>query len=346
MVNVKSTNSENQRHDKSLNLLEAVRQFVTRVENHGDLEQLLQTELKRVDSEFDALEINQEHIYHYPKFDEVVRCFEKNLPNLTQMMYVIGKSGNDQEIDCITNYIKNRTDQVTKDFHEFDRDVVNLNLLPLVSLVTGYGLGLLSSQRLATFYKFFESTTGTQNFDSGTRIADYLLSHVWEGRDIRLWKYHLPEDSIEPSSSMSDAHNILITKMAFLDYFKDKLVNWLKSELDSAIDFGSLICNFKVLGSLVYMERFESEEIKGNLYNGGELDYTCFKFEQNSNFFDGEVNKIDKVLTKDNLKKLKKNGFIRGDSGHLKLFKQFYVELHYLPEFWCDANLKSEFFTE
>ena len=55
-----------------------------------------------------------------------------------------------------------------------------------------------------------------------------------------------------------------------------------------------------------------------------------------------EVSMIDKILAKDNINTLKGGGFKFGDSNFLKLFKQFYVEIHYLPQYWSDAYQDSE----
>lgn len=346
MPNSNNTGSVSQQQDRSKNLLSRVKHLVTKPDSRNELEQLLDDEMKNVDSAFSALGISQDHIYHFPKFGEVIGCFEANLPILTQMMYVVGKSNSDKEINCISNFIKSKTQQVASDFQGIQRDVGNLRLLPLVSILSGYGLGLLSSQRLSTFQKLLETKTDSQKIDSSSRIVDYLLSHVWEGREIRLWKYYIPEGLMKPSASMPDAHNILLTRMAFLNYFDDKLSMWLSSELDSTNNFRNLMNNYKILGSLIYLERFKSNEIKVNLYNGGELDYTCFKFDHNVDFFDNEVSLIDKILTQDYINNLKKTGFKVSDSNYIKFFKQFYVEIHYLPQYWCDAYLNSEIFLE
>ena len=346
MVNSNNPSLINLQQEDPRNLLGRVKQLVLKPDNRSELEQMLRTEMERVDFEFDVLGINLEYTFHYPKFSEVISCFEKNLSILTQMMYVVGKSGKGQEIDFILNYIKSRTEQIIKDFNEIDKVVVNLKLLPLVTVVTGYGLGLLSSQRLPTFHKFFETKTGIQQINSDTRILGYLLPHLWEGRDIRLWKYYLPGGSTELSSIKPNAHNVLLTKMAFLDYLNDKLMVWLSNELDTTIDFESLMCSFKILGSLVYLEKFANNKIESNLYNGGMLDFTCFKFEYNAAFFEIELSMIDKILSLDYLVNLTKSGFKRIDGENLNIFKQFYLELHYLPENWWVMNLNSKSFKE
>ena len=342
MPNGENAGSADREQDKSKNQLNRVKQLTTMSDDGPDgqskLEQLLLEEMKRVDSEFDKLNIDCEYTLYHSSFEKVVNCFDNNLELLTQMMYVVGESGKDQMMVCISNYIKGRIQQVEKNFPGIERDAGNLSLLPLVSAVTGYGLGLLNSNQLQMFHKFFTTTTVAQNSESNLRIVDYLLSHVWEGRNIRLWKYHIPEGSIQPSQSLSDAQNILLTRMAFLEYLNDKLKTWLHGELNSMKEFGSQMSNYKILGSLIYLERFSESDIKGRFYNDGELDYTVFKFEHNLDFFDGEVSSIDKILTKDYINKLKEGGFKVGESNLLKLFKQFYVEVHFLTQYWSDAN--------
>ncbi len=323
-------------------LLKDVKRLVTDPENREELDQILQVEMERVNASFDALDINQEHAFHYPKFCEVIGCFETYSSTLTQMMYVVGKFGKGQEIDCIIDFLKSRSHQVLENFHELDREVVNLKLLPLVAVVAGYGLGLLSSQRISVFHKFFESKTRIQNFDNGSRVSDYLLTHVWEGRIIKLWKYFIPEGSMEPSLSIPDVHNIMLTKLAFLNYLSNKLELWLSSEIDSDIKFGSLMCNYKVLGSLIYLEKFENNDMMDSLYNCGKLDYTFFRFEHNTDFYDSEVSLIDNILTQEYLDSLKNAGFKRVNKDILNSFKQFYVELHYLSENWSEIILNSK----
>ena len=327
-----------------LNFLKDVKRLVSNPENRDDLEQLLQMEMERVGFLFDALDINQEHIFHYPKFVEVIECFETNLPILAHLMYVVGKSGKDQEIDCIINFIKDRTHQAIKSFDEVNRDTVYLKLLPLVAVVTGYGLGLLSSQRLQIFHKFFETKLSAMDFNSRVRIVDYLFPHLWKGREIRLWKYQLPKLK-EPFLLQSDAYKLLLTKISFLDYFDRKIKVWLNSELGEEIDFRSLVCNFKVLGSLIFLEKFEYNKFKNNLYNDGNFDISYFNFEFNEDFFYTEINLIDQILTKEYLERLTEVGFKRMSESMLNLFKQFYVELHYLPEYWSDMDLNTEFYT-
>ena len=286
MPNSENTNSIDQQQGSSMNQLDRVKQLTLKPESQVELSQILLKEMKSIDSKFDALNIGEDHIFHYPKFGEVVSCFEKNLPILSQMMYVVGKSGNDQVTNAISSYITGRIQHVTTDSRGTQRDVESLKILPLVSVVTGYSLGLLDSQKYSTFHKILKTKTGAQNSNSRAHIADYLLSHVWEGRDNRLWKYHIPEGSKEPSSSLSEAHNEMLTRMAFLNYFNDKLSTWLSGELESIKVFKNLLSEYKILGSLIYLEKFKDSEIKKKLYNGGELDNTIFKFEHNVDFFD------------------------------------------------------------
>ena len=314
-------------------------------ENLIDLDRILLKDMRLVGSKFDELNISQDYLYHFPAFKRLIDCFEQNLPTLTKIVFLVGKRGKVDEINCIQEFIEDYCYQKTKDFHEYDRDVVCLKLLPLVSIVTGYSLGLLSSDRISSFHRFLSTSTFSHSFSSYSRIVDHLLFHKWEGRFNKLWKNLLPE-SMRTSSLNSTIRTNLLIKLGFLYYFPKKIIEWVGDEFASETGFELLIEKYKILGSLIYIEKFNGEVFEKHLFSTDLNEYKFLEFEHTSNFFDHELHILDEILKNERLERLYECGFKRIDSRKLKLFKQFYIELNFLQEHWCEIVYQSEFYKD
>ena len=303
--------------------------FIVENQLHNSISNLLQ------DAKLQIIEELQNDPHEWENFITKVECEVHTLAN---MMFIVGKWGQGQEKNSICDHINKVFGAVFEESCEIKKFLKDFKIYPLILISTNYGTGLLNSHptRLSDLYDFLTTPIDLIDNSKGNRIADNLIFHIWEGRQNLNWRV-FEDPSVRKSKFTSET---MLQKISFLDHLPQILNKWLQNEFTEVTDYKTLICKYKILSSLIFMERFENSWLGNNLRFKNPSDYNFFKFNFNQNFFNDELEILDSLLSDENLSNLREAGFKRTDPESIQLFKLFYIELNYFPEGWNYDMLK------
>ena len=318
--------------------LELTKKLILDPKNQIKLDEVLQKEMESVNDNITKLGINHKHLRDEQLFKNYIFAIEKNTQLLANMMQVIGRWGVGQEKISVTNFIQNFCSEATINSKNELPQIVNLRIYPLIIIATSYGVGIIHAgiEQWSRLYEFLDTTVDMRDFLTRNRIVDNLLLHTWEGRMNPIWRT-FEDPHIENSGNIEFiARRESLKRIAFLDHFTQKIRAQFERDFSSAVNFKRFIYEFKILGTLIFMERFESSKIYDLLTYKTLAEYDKLRFSLNSEFFNEEMRIIDLTLSVNNLEKLKQAGFKRTNSESIEIFKMFYIDLHYFQEKWCE----------
>jgi hypothetical protein len=185
-----SAQADTQRpNPRSVELLVAsAKKFLARAEFRIQLDELIGSELRRIDREIVSGAAQPMGAWSNDLFISAVARYEAQTEVLARIFGVMGRYGTGGEfgdaLDAITRLgYRESVSGFTA--------LLNLRTYPAVLLFYAYGIGLLKARRFADLFKLFSAPVNTGR-DQGKQVVSHLLLGAWEGMENDVWKL-LPE---------------------------------------------------------------------------------------------------------------------------------------------------------
>lgn len=221
---------------RSVDLLVAsAKKFLARPEFRIQLDELIGSELRRIDSfivsgGFQPPAGNWQSDF----FALAVARYEAQTEILARIFGVSGRYGKGAEFRGAVEAITRLGHREPGSGFNF---LVNLRTYPAVLLLYSYGIALLKAQRFADLFKLFSASINIGR-DYAPTVASHLLLSGWEGTEHDPWNLLYGKEH---------------RRTALSDYLHGVFEKWTVDYLFTKGEFTTLFAQFELLGTLAYI---------------------------------------------------------------------------------------------
>jgi hypothetical protein len=132
-----------------------VKRFLSKSEYRIQLDDLLNIEIRKALDHFSATFALEENRSCRP-FEECVKAYESAIEPLARVAAVLGRWGDDSELEVMQDAVKGLLDLARRDQAGMNQ-LVALQQYPAALVMYGYGLGLLRAGRISTLYQILDT---------------------------------------------------------------------------------------------------------------------------------------------------------------------------------------------
>lgn len=229
-------------------LVNSTKRYLAKPEYRIQLDELFSQETERLIEQIDSSAFTAQGGWNQDEFCRRVALYEAATEPLAHMVGVLGRWGDGSELSLVVDIlraIRVHADKVGGGLTVW----LNIRTYPAVLIFTGYGLGLVRSQRWQTLHRLLSASISREHHDP-KRIVEALFLWSWEGGDKDYWK-HL--EGLEKRKTPLSDHLVALFE------------EWSKSFVGITAHFEQLLEQFEILASLVHIESSDITELDGML---------------------------------------------------------------------------------
>lgn len=283
-------------------LVNSAKRYLAKPEHRIQLDELFSSETQNLINKLDAADLTGQGQWSPEEFRRRIALYESLTEPLARMAGVLGRWGDGSEKSLVVDVIRMLCAHA-------DREGAGLNVYldirtyPAVLVMTGYGLGLVRSERWADLHALFAAQVKRRNSNDTKRAVERLFLWAWPGGNNDYWK----------NLEGFDRH-----KTALSDHLCGLFEKWSKSFVGVLPEFERLYEAYEVLGSLAHLERAEIAELEAELAEQPRNGFVWFPIGR-SGWHERMRERILEDFLSDGMKPvLLEAGFGKGDDDFLQ----------------------------
>lgn len=301
-------------------LVNSTKRYIAKPKHRIKLDDLLNSEVQSFVAKIGAVDLLAQETCDAEDFKRKVAAYEAAIEPLARMLGVLGRWGDDRNIEREVLNAMNVILQVHNHSNMQRPRADSLDKLwhyPKVLLLTSYGIGLTKSHRWRTMHHLLSSDF--ESGDSATdfrRVVDNLFFPFFENEKEFMWRLI---DGVCQSAPQPDDH--------ICELFRD----WGGSFIGVEQSFDLLYAKWEIISSIIFCERYERVELEDSLLSG-----SCPKWMHmpilRSTWKDEIRNDLFQKINTNNLRDdLLNSGVAKGNNEFLDTSIS---KLSFLPEQW------------
>jgi len=298
-------------------LVNTTKRYLVEPEHRIQLDEFFSTETQSLIDKLDTAGLSPNLSWSPEEFRQRVALYESLAEPLSRMAGVLGRWGDGTEKALVFDIIRMLCANA-------DREGSGLNVwldiqsYPAVLVMTGYGLGLVRSQRWSDLHALFAAPIQKRRNKETERAVERLFLLAWPGGDNDYWK---------------NLEGLQTRKTALSDNLCELFGDWSGSFVGVLPNFEILVESWEILGSLAHLERFEIDEIEHELSRHASNGWAWFPIGRSGWHRDTRERILDDFLSDTMRPVLLDAGFGKGDDDFLQKCVANYRRLAHRIEF-------------
>lgn len=241
-------------------LVNTTKRYLSKPEYRIQLDELISTETRNLIDKLDDAGLTGQGQWSPEEFRRRIALYESLSEPLARVAGVLGRWGDGREKRLVFDVIRMLCSHA--DVETSGLDVwVDIRTYPAVLVMTGYGLGLVRSERWADLHDLFAAQVKRRNSDETKRSVERLFLFAWPGGNKELWQ---------------NLEGYERRKTPVSDHLCELFTDWSKSFVGVLPDFVRLFESWEILGSLAHLELEEAAEIDNALAQSPPHNYLWF----------------------------------------------------------------------
>jgi hypothetical protein len=230
-------------------LVNSAKRYLARSEYRIQLDELFSKETQKLTDRLDAVALSGEGQWSVEEFRRRIELYESIVEPLTRMAGVLGRWGDGSEVRLILDVIRMLCTHADRESAGLSA-WLDIRTYPAVLVMSGYGLGLIRSERWSELHDLFTVRIQGRNSDETKRAVERLFLLAWPGGSNDYWK---------------NLEGLERRKTALSDHLFMLFESWSSSFVGVLPDFEQLYESWEILGSLAYLEGAEIAELDAAL---------------------------------------------------------------------------------